>query len=112
MSFNGSYSTSLIKNSYLKGQNKTIVTKGGGAIEVYIKDENYGFKPIWVIKPFEKQINENTFTFINRNNINIPSTMSYSISGDSFNFTVYDLSNTVNYDGEELYFRKNSDFYL
>jgi hypothetical protein len=46
LSFGDSASTPLIHQSYLRGLNKTIVTKGGGAIEVYIKDEDYGFKPI------------------------------------------------------------------
>ncbi|MDY0215218.1 MAG: hypothetical protein RBS24_06895 [Bacilli bacterium] len=96
--------------SYLIGPRTSIVTKGAPVQEMFVKDIDYGYKPIWVT-PLSR--NGNEFNISKSGLLTIPSENFVEISGDSYYFKVYDTSQEERFieDGDEVYFRKDSSFY-
>lgn len=96
--------------SYLIGPRTSIVTKGAPVQEMFVKDVDYGYKPIWVT-PLSR--NNNEFNVSKSGLLTTPSENYIEISGDSYYFKVYDTSQEDRFieDGDEVYFRKDSPFY-
>lgn len=96
--------------SYLIGPRTSIVTKGAPVQEMFVKDIDYGYKPIWVT-PLSR--NGNEFNISKSGLLTIPSENFVEISGDSYYFKVYDTLQEERFieDGDEVYFRKDSSFY-
>jgi len=116
----GSYSKKKVdysyQASYLWGAGKTIIARGGRIIELFVKDNDFGFRQINVTPPWGNYKNGNFFNF--HKHITLPfqygSTLTETVSGNSFYFEVY--TPTVEFDpddinGKEIYFRKDSQFH-
>ena len=104
------------ENSYLMGPRTGLVTKGGRVIELYVKDENYGFRKINVSPPWDDHKNGNFFNF--HKHITLPyqygSTLTETVSGEYYYFEIYTPNVTFDPDsinGKEVYFRKDSQFH-
>lgn len=97
-------------NSMLIGPRTSIVTKGAPVQEMFVKDQSYGYRAVW-LTPYATEGNE--FYNIKSNIITTPSSTYTEISGDSYYFRIYDTSKEVDFveDGDEIYFRKDSPFY-
>lgn len=95
--------------SCLIGPKTSIVTKGAPVQEMFVRDEGYGYRPVW-LTPVSNT--ENEFTVLKSNRY-LPSSNYITIEGDHYSFVVYDndLVETFIEDGDELYFRKDSPFY-
>lgn len=116
----GSYSKKQVdytyQASYLTGQNKGIVAIGDRIIQLFVKDDDYGFREIYVTPPWNNYKNGNFFNFYKH--ITLPyqygSTLTETITGSSYRFDVY--APIVQFDPEdinnkEVYFRKDSQFH-
>lgn len=98
------------QHSMLIGPRTSIVTKGAPVQEMFVKDQSFGYRPVW-LTPVSTQ--ENEFYSVKSNIITTPSENYVEISGDSYYFRVYDTSKEEDFieDGDEIYFRKDSPFY-
>lgn len=116
----GSYSKKQVdysyQASYLMGQGKGIIARGDRIIELFVKDDDYGFRQINVTPPINNHKDGNFFNFFKH--ITLPfqygSTLTETISGNSFRFEVY--APLIQFDpddinGKEVYFRKDSRFH-
>jgi hypothetical protein len=98
-------------HSMVIGPRRTIVTKGAPVQEMFVKDEQYGYRQVWLTPV---ATNNNEFSVIKSNIITTPSTTFTEISGDSYYFKIYDIVSESNFieDGDEIYIRKDSPFYF
>lgn len=96
--------------SYLIGPRTTIVTKGAPVQEMFVKDNEVGYRPVW-LNPVSNTDNE--FTFLKTNIIGAQSSTYTQIEDESYSFKVYDITEEADFieDGDEIYFRKDSPFY-
>ena len=96
-------STSLI------GPKTSIVTRGAPVQELFVKDNSFGYRSIWITID---SVNNNEFTVFKNDQSLIPSTTYTELSGQYYNFKIFDLiGKTEVVEGDELYFRKDSPFY-
>lgn len=116
----GSYSKKQVNysydESYLMGANKCIIARGGRIIELFVKDDDYGFIEVHLTPPWDDYADGNFFQF--HKHITLPyqygSTLTETISGNHFYFEVYTPNVTFDPDdinGKEIYFRKDSEFH-
>ena len=74
-SVEGSYSKKQVDydygGSYLTGKNKGIVAIGDRIVDLFVKDDDYGFREIHVSPPHSDRKDENFLTFINMKHWNI-----------------------------------------
>jgi len=74
-SVEGSYSKKQVDydygGSYLTGKNKGIVAIGDRIVDLFVKDDDYGFREIHVSPPYSDRKDENFLTFINMKHWNI-----------------------------------------
>jgi len=108
---NSLQSTPSIDISYLRDD--VFVTKGGNLLELYIDDEENGYKKILFM--FEQRTGDiNKFYFFNKSNqLTFEDTYS-EYSGEGYNFKVYDPSteeSVVIEDGQSVYVRNDSLFH-
>lgn len=103
------YSHTPSSSTSLIGPKTSIVTKGAPVQELFVKDESFGYRSIWVTID---SISGNDFSVI-KNNQPSPGTTFTEIVGESYYFKIFDLVGTSNIvEGDELYFRKDSPFYI
>ena len=101
--------------SYLTGGNKGIIAIGDKIVQLFVKDNDYGFREIFVTPPWEYK-NGNFFNFKKHITLQYQygSTLSETLSGNAYYFEVY--KPTITFDPQdindkEVYFRKDSQFH-
>lgn len=103
------YSQTPLSSTSLIGPKTSIVTKGAPVQELFVKDESFGYRSIWITV---NSITNNDFTIIQNKQLVSSSNTFTEIVGESYYFKIFDLIGTSNViDGDELYFRKDSPFY-
>jgi hypothetical protein len=106
----GYYSQTPSSSTSLIGPKTSIVTKGAPVQELFVKDESFGYRSIWVTID---SINGNEFSIFKNDQTSVPSTTFTEVIGENYYFKIFDLVGTTSVvEGDQLYFRKDSPFYL
>lgn len=112
-----------LTDSYL-GSPNNIIIDGGSFVDFYVKDEDYGFRPIRLLPIygtpkegiFFKFDNPDKQTLISGTSVTETLSGTPTVSGSTYEFDIYDYTYTTetnpdNHISKEIYFKKNSPFY-
>lgn len=103
------YSQTPASSTSIIGPKTSMVTKGAPVQELFVKDESFGYRSIWITVD---EVKGNEFTIYKNDQSLVPGTEFTEIIGEHYYFKIFDLiGKTSVIEGDELYFRKDSPFY-
>lgn len=112
-----------LTNSYL-GLPNNIIVNGGSFVDFYIKDDDYGFRPIRLLPVYETPKEGIYFKFedwdrqvliagtsVTETLSGTPTVSGYTYEFDLYDYTYDSIISPDDHITKEIYFKKNSPFY-